>query len=106
MKRGLWVVAAAVAAVLLVRAFRTVPVLVDVAPVHRGTLTVTVDDDGFTRVRERYTISAPVEGRLLRPPLDPGDQVRAGDTVVAEFVPVAAGLLDPRSRRAMWTWRR
>jgi HlyD family secretion protein len=99
LKRGLWVAAAAFAVLLLVRAFRPVPVLVDVAPVQRGTLTVTVDDDGFTRVRERYTISAPVEGRLLRPPLDPGDDVQAGDTVVAEFVPVAAGLLDPRSRQ-------
>lgn len=91
--------AAAITVALLVRAFRPVPVLVDVAPIHRGTLQVTVDDDGFTRVRERYTISAPVEGRLLRPPLDPGDDVQAGDTVVAEFVPVAAGLLDPRSRQ-------
>jgi HlyD family secretion protein len=99
MKRTLWIAAGVAALVLVVRAFQPMPVLVDIGDVARGRLRVTVDDDGFTRVRERYAISAPVQGRLLRPPLDPGDAVRAGETVVAEFVPVAPELLDPRSRQ-------
>lgn len=98
-KRALWIAAGVAALVLMVRAFQPVPVLVDIGAVARGRLRVTVDDDGFTRVRERYAISAPVQGRLLRPPLDPGDAVRAGETLVAEFVPVAPELLDPRSRQ-------
>lgn len=84
--------------VMLALAFRPAPMLVDAARVSRGALSVTVDDDGFTRVRERYTISAPLPGRLLRPPLEPGDPVTAGETVVAEFVPAAPDPLDLRAR--------
>ena len=40
----------------------------------------TVDQDGKTRIRERYTVSAPLAGRLLRIGLDPGDEVTAGET--------------------------
>ncbi len=80
------------------QAFQPVPLLVESAVVRRGDLIVSVDDDGRTRVRERYTISAPIAGRLLRTMLDPGDAVRAGDTVVAEFAPTAPALLDARSR--------
>ncbi len=97
-KRLLWIALALAAAALLVRSFRPMPILVDAGRVEPGLLRVTVDDDGRTRVRERYTVSAPIDGRLLRSPLDPGDAVRAEETVVAEFAPVAAHLLDPRSR--------
>ena len=98
LKRIVWIGIAAAVGVLLVRSFRTAPVLIDAAEVHRGGLRVTVDDDGRTRVRERYTIDAPIAGRLVRTALDPGDEVEAGETVVAEFVPVAPTLLDVRSR--------
>lgn len=97
-KRGMWGVAGIGLVFVLVRAFDPTPVPVDVGMVRRGTLRVTVDDDGRTRVRERYTIAAPIEGRLLRTALDPGDEVRARDTVVAEFAPVAPSFLDERSR--------
>lgn len=96
--RSLWILAGLVVVVLLVLAFRPAPVRVETAEVRRGTLRVTVRDDGRTRVRERYTISAPIRGRLLRPLLDPGDAVRAGETTVAQFLPVSPGLLDARSR--------
>jgi HlyD family secretion protein len=59
---------------------------------------VSVEDDGRTRVRERYVISAPVDGRLLRTALEPGDSVLAGETLVAEFAPTASRLLDARTR--------
>jgi len=70
---------------------------VDVAPVARGTLQVTVDDEGETRVRDRFVISAPVAGRLQRIELEPGDPVRRG-AVVATLTPAPPGLLDARTR--------
>lgn len=70
---------------------------VDVAPVARGALQVTVDDEGETRVHDRFVISAPVAGRLKRIELEPGDDVRHGD-VVATLLPAPPALLDVRSR--------
>ena len=98
LKRSVWLVIAAAVIFMLVRAFKPSAVLVDVAPIERGPLVVTVDDDGRTRVRERYTISAPIGGRLLRTVLRPGDEVEASGTLLAEFEPQAPGLLDARSR--------
>lgn len=97
-KRLLWLLLLALGGLALFRAFRTPPVLVDLATVARGTLLVSVDDDGRTRVRERFTIAAPMDGRLLRTPLRAGAQIRAGETVLAEFQPLATRLLDKRSR--------
>lgn len=97
-KRALWIGLGLVLLAFLARSFRETPVLVDVAVVQSGTLLVTADDDGRTRIRERYTVSAPIAGRLLRTALDPGDAVAAGETLVAELAPVASGLLDARTR--------
>ena len=72
-------------------------VTVDVAAVRRGTLVVTVDEEGRTRVRDRFVVSAPVAGRVLRLELEPGDRVRRGD-VVARLQPAMPPLLDIRSR--------
>ena len=73
------------------------PVTVEVAPVTRGRFVATVEDDGRTRVRDRYVISAPVAGRLLRLQARAGDQVSA-DQVVATILPSLPALLDPRTR--------
>lgn len=97
-KRSVWALVVLGVGALLVHAFRPTPIPVDVVPVSRGTLRITVDDDGYTRVRERYTISAPIRGLLLRTILNPGDPVLAGETLVAEFVPIAPELLDARMR--------
>jgi len=72
---------------LLVWAFRPAPVPVNVSTVKRGDLQVTVDAEGKTRVRDRFTISAPVEGRLERIQLNEGDPVQVG-TVVAQIDPL------------------
>lgn len=72
------------------------PVLVDLATVERGTLVVTIDEEGETEVRDLYTVSAPITGRLLRVTLDPGDRVIGGETVVATLEPVDPGFLDRR----------
>lgn len=96
--RVLGIVIASGLVLLAVRAFASTPVIVDMGVVTRGLLRITVEDDGRTRVRERYSISAPIHGRLLRISLRPGDAVRAARTTVAEFAPTAPDMLDARSK--------
>jgi HlyD family secretion protein len=71
---------------------------VNVAVAERGPMQVTIDQDGETRVRDRFVVSAPVSGRVERIALEPGDAVSAGRTVVARIVPAAAPLIDSRTR--------
>ena len=71
-------VGVAAAAGVVYVALQPKPVPVDVAEVTRGGMIVTVDEDGQTRIQERYVVSAPLSGRLLRVELDPGDQVVQG----------------------------
>lgn len=82
----------------LVYAFIPKPVGVDLAPVTRGTLTVTVDEDGKTRLKDRYIVAAPLAGKLQRIDWDPGDRVTAGETVIAVIEPTDPELLDPRAK--------
>jgi HlyD family secretion protein len=70
---------------------------VDVGVVSRGPLAVTVDDEGVTRVRDRFVVSAPVAGRVLRIELEPGDKVKRG-MAVARLQAETPPLLDARSR--------
>jgi HlyD family secretion protein len=83
---------------ILVWAFLPAPVQADLATVQRGVLQVTVEDEGQTRVRDRYVVSAPVPGRMERIELEPGDAVTAKKTVVARFAPTDPSLLDVRTR--------
>ena len=73
------------------------PVPVDVAAVTRGPLAVTVEEEGPTRVMERYVVSAPMAGYARRIDLKVGDAVKAGQ-VVAAIEPARSNALDPRSR--------
>ena len=98
LRRSLWIVAALVVLALLYVAIRPTPVLVDLAEVVRGRLRVTVDEDGRTRIRETYTVSAPLSGRLERIEWEPGDVVEAGETLLASIEPLDPALLDARSR--------
>jgi HlyD family secretion protein len=82
----------------LLLSLRTSPLPVDVTAASRGPLRVTLDHEGRTRVRERYTVSAPVGGRVLRIEIEPGDAVAAGRTVLARILPGAPALLDARAR--------
>lgn len=97
-KKFSWYLIALAVLVMIVFAFIPKPVEVDVAHVERGLMRVTVDQDGKTRVKERYVISAPLMGRLVRVNLDAGDSVEAGKTVVVSIVPTPPELLDPRER--------
>ena len=89
-------VAAAVVAGL-VYSFLPQPVEVDLTKVERGTLRVTVDEDGKTRIREKYVVSAPLNGRILRINMDPGDEVIAGKTLLTMIEPRDPDLLDARA---------
>lgn len=102
MRKSRWlIVAAIVLAVLLIIAygFRPRPIAVDVAKVSRGPLTITVEEEGKTRVKDRFVISAPVSGYMRRITLEPGDFIKTGQTV-AELEPLRSTVLDPRSRAA------
>jgi HlyD family secretion protein len=90
---GVVVVAALVAVALWPQA-----VEVDVAPVTRGLLVVTVDEEGETRVRDKFVITAPVAGEVQRLDLEPGDPVTHGRTVLARIRPAAPLPLDARAR--------
>ena len=70
---------------------------VDLVTANRGPMQVTIDEEGETRVRDRFIVSAPVTGRLLRIDLEPGDRVTKG-AIVARLLPVEAPLLDQRLR--------
>jgi len=81
----------------LVFAFIPRPLQVDLVKVDRGAVRVTVDEDGKTRIREKYVVSAPLNGRILRINLDPGDKVEAGKTLLTMIEPRDPDLLDARS---------
>ena len=71
---------------------------IDVAKVDRAAMQVTIDEEGETRVRERFIVSAPVMGRVERIELEPGDPVVRGKTVVARLMSAAAPLIDVRTQ--------
>jgi HlyD family secretion protein len=76
------------------------PLPVETARVAVGTLRATVNEEGKTRIKQRYVVSAPVTGQLQRIPFKEGAQVCVGETVVAVIEPVSPTLLDARTRTA------
>ena len=78
--------------------FWPVPIAVDAGVVTRGPFQLSVQDQGRTRVRDAYTISAPVSGRVLRIGNRAGEDVVAGKSIVAEILPSEPALLDARTR--------
>lgn len=78
--------------------FRTDPVPVDLATVSRGPLEITINADGQTEVRDLFEVASPISGTAMRSPVQEGDLVRAGETVVAIVRPSSSSLLDARSQ--------
>ncbi len=72
--------------------------MVDLGEVTRGAMRLTVDEQGKTRVRDAYVVSTPMDGRLLRVEVMPGDPIRKGETVVARMRPANPAALDLRTR--------
>ena len=77
--------------------FRPSAVAVDLVTAERGPLMVSVSDEGETRVRDMYVVSAPVPGLMRRIELEAGDGVVADETVVARIEPSDPSFLDVRS---------
>ena len=96
-RRGLVALAVLLVVGLIVVAWLPNPVEVEVAEVTRGSLVVTVNEDGRTRVKDRYIVSAPISGNLARPDLHAGDTIEE-EQVLARLVPLPPPLLDSRTR--------
>ena len=96
-RRVLIVLAVLAVVGLIVVAWIPNPVEVEVAEVVRGPLVVTVNEDGRTRVKDRYLVSAPITGNLARLDLEAGDTIEEGQ-ILARLVPLPPPLLDSRTR--------
>jgi len=94
---ALGVVSGGIVAVLIY-AWLPKPTVVELATASRGSLETEIAEDGQTRVRARFVVSAPITGELQRIDLEPGAEVAAGD-MIAMIRPSHAVLLDPRTRR-------
>lgn len=82
---------------LLAYAFWPKPLDVETATITKGTLVVTVDGDGRTRIKDRFVVSAPVGGQIDRIALRPGDRLKLGAPITV-VTPIEPPLLDARSR--------
>lgn len=94
---AIWGSLVALLAAGLAYALRPQPVPVDLAAAEPGILRVTIDEEGETRVREVYTLHAPLRGQLLRITAEAGDAVEAGETLLAQIEPAAPAFLDVRT---------
>ncbi|AKU14489.1 efflux transporter, RND family, MFP subunit [Azoarcus sp. CIB] len=63
--------------------FRPQPVVVEFGEAVRAPLRVAVEQEGRTRVGDRYVVTAPVDGYARRIELDVGDAIEAGAPLVA-----------------------
>lgn len=78
-------------------ALREKPVLVDLAHVVSAPMKVTIDEEGVTRVKDVYTVSAPITGHMARTKLEEGDLVTDGQ-MIASIHPLEPPFLDDRTR--------
>jgi HlyD family secretion protein len=78
-------------------AFRPRPLAVDLIEAQLGPLVLTIDEEGETRVRDVFVLSAPVTGRTRRIEVEAGEAVTASETIITEIEPVDPSLLDART---------
>jgi HlyD family secretion protein len=95
---AIWSALAATAAAVAFWALRPVPVQVDLATARVAPMEVTVSAEGVTRVRDPWTVTAPLTGTAIRSPVEVGDAVRRGETIVAVIQPAEPAFLDDRAR--------
>jgi HlyD family secretion protein len=88
----------AIVVAIAAAAFWPETMVVDTEAATEGPMQVTIDEEGETRVRERFVISAPVAGRITRIELEPGTAVHRGATELVRMTPQESPLLDPRTR--------
>ena len=82
---------------LLVYGFWPKPIKVDAWSIKTSPMQVTVEEEGRTRVKDRYIITAPVSGIALRLEQDVGDSIHGKDTLLC-LEPLRSDVLDPRRR--------
>ncbi|MGR8948322.1 MAG: efflux RND transporter periplasmic adaptor subunit [Gammaproteobacteria bacterium] len=92
-----WLVIAAFIAAGMFIAFKPTSIPVDLATVETGPLVVSVGEEGETRIRDVYTVSAPITGRMLRIEAEVGEKVVAAQTLIAQIEPSDPAFLDLRS---------
>lgn len=92
-----WAGAGLLLLLLLLSGLRDAPQLVDTALAKREYFQLTIEEEGRTRLPDRYQVSAPVTGYLSRVMLEPGDAVAQGDLLFT-VNPAQAVPLDARSR--------
>lgn len=94
----IWTFVLIAAAIVGVMAFRTKPVEVETAMVKTGDLRITVQEDGKTRIQDKYIVSTPVAGRLSRIELRPGDEACGEENLIAVILPAEPAMLDARAK--------
>ncbi|MFL5329455.1 MAG: efflux RND transporter periplasmic adaptor subunit [Gemmataceae bacterium] len=97
MKKIVYTLAAIALLGLIAWGLRPQPTQVDLGTVSAGPMKVTVDEEGKTRIKERYTVIAPLSGQMKRVTLKPGDPVAIGQTILTTIEPTDPALLDARA---------
>jgi HlyD family secretion protein len=97
-RRWLPYAGAIVLAGLIVAGLWPQPAPVETTVATVGVLRATVNEEGKTRIRQRYVVSSPVAGQLRRLAFKAGDEIHAGDTPVAVIEPARPTMLDARAR--------
>ncbi|MEZ6095965.1 MAG: HlyD family efflux transporter periplasmic adaptor subunit [Pirellulaceae bacterium] len=92
----LWGGLLAVVASALYLALQPQPIEVETAKVSRAPMEVAIEEDGMTRIKDRYVVSSNVGGSLLRIELRPGDEIKQGQTLLATLQPSDPSMLDAR----------
>ena len=92
-----WFILAMIIVASLAWGLQPKALLVETANVHQGPMRVSIEQEGLTRVKDRFVVSAPVAGYMHRSPWEVGDQVQP-EQVLIELEPLRSEVLDPRHR--------
>ena len=92
-----WIITAVIVVAALAYGLKPQPALVETAVIEEGQFQVTINEEGITRVKDRYVISAPVSGYVRRIDLDIGDTVEK-QQILTQLEPLRSNVLDPRNR--------
>ncbi|PIE41682.1 MAG: hypothetical protein CSA49_02195 [Gammaproteobacteria bacterium] len=92
-----WGITLAIVLVALALGLRPQPMMVEAAEITKGSFNVTIEEEGITRVKDRFVISSPVAGYVRRIPLNIGDQV-SKEQQLTLLEPLRSAVLDPRHR--------
>ncbi|MEJ2118033.1 MAG: HlyD family efflux transporter periplasmic adaptor subunit, partial [Alphaproteobacteria bacterium] len=99
-RRAIWAAVILAVGISIIYGLEPEAVPADMTTLKRSQLVVTVNDEGIAKIKDVYTVSAPIPGRVLRSPLKVGDKVEKGKTTVASMLPSAPAFLNERIRLA------